>query len=400
MVTLGRRRLLRAGALGLGVGLAGCLGLGSPTRWPMFRAQGNNEAGTRAQPGGTLEIGWDRPLGDAFDLPAAAVEPSSAVADEDRAYLTVRLDGETQTGTGVLAVDLEDGGVAWRRRLDHDPGGAPLVHPPVVAEEFVFVVAGNRAAVFERESGATHLEFALPWVPTTAPGGDRYLVALGGSLVAMADLEETEDVRWDRSDAGETVHPINPLTVLEDRMYVPVADRLLTLRRGDGEPLGERGLPRNGVRTAPPLVDGFFLHLRVAHAEGPDELVAWRRDDRSVEWHEPLSASSGDVMTTNAIRGGQLYVPEAGDLTAVHVASGERDWTRSVDVTPRHPTLGGEVVYLLDGDTLVTLDRGDGAVHDRLTLPGETPAGPVEPVPRNEALLVSRGDRLLGLTPR
>lgn len=397
MAAIGRRRLLQVGAAGVGLAVAGCLGLGEPTRWPMFRAQGNNEAGTRAQPGTALEVGWDLHFADAFDRPVSTMAPSSAVADEDLAYVAVRLGGETGTGTGVLAIDVEDGTVEWRRQLAHPPIDAAIVHPPVVAEEFLFVVAGDRGVVVERETGQSHLEFDLPWVPTTAPGGDRYLIALGGALVAMADLEESEEVRWDRTETEATIHPVNPITVLEDRMFVPVDERVVTLRRGDGEPLSEHPLPGAADRTAPPLVDGFHLHLRVTRPNDTDELIAWRRDDRSIEWREPLDATSGDVVTTNAIRGGQLYVPEDGDLAAVHVASGERDWTQTVDVSPMYPTLGGEVVYLLDGDTLVTLDRNDGSIHDRHTLPGAPPIGPVEPVPRDGALLVTRHDRLLGL---
>ncbi|MFP4628211.1 MAG: PQQ-binding-like beta-propeller repeat protein [Halobacteriales archaeon] len=398
MVPLGRRTVLRAGAAGIGLGLAGCLGLGESPRWPSFRNGGSNAGGTRAAPGGDLAVGWERDLASTFEVPAQAVTASSSVADEARAYVAARLEAEGATGTGVLAFDPADGSVDWRRQLEHDlPEARPLVHPPIVAEEFVFVVAGDRGVAFDRETGRTHLEFDLPWVPTTAPGGDRYLIALGGDLVSLVDLEETEGVRWDRAGDGSRIDPISPITVIEDRMYVPVGGRLMTLRRGDGITLREDALPRDGTAAAPPQVDGLFLHLRVTRADGADELVAWRRDNRAVEWHEPLSAASDGAVTTDVLHGGKRYVPDGSDLVALFVGSGERDWRRDVGVHARYPTVGGESVYLLGDDQLVVVDRQDGAVRGEVDLPGSPAPTPVEAVPRAQALLVTRDDRLLGL---
>lgn len=399
MVRIGRRAVVRTGAVAVGLGLAGCLDLGEPPRWPSFRNAGSNAAGTRAAPGATLEVGWERDLGSTFEVPGDALITSSPVADESQAYVAARLAAEEATGTGVLAFDPTDGSVRWRRQLEHDlpPEDAP-VHPPLVAEEYVFVVAGDRGVAFDRETGATHLEFDLPWVPTTAPGGDRYLIALGGDVVALADLEETEGVRWDRAGEGAPIDPVNPVTVLEDRLYVPTRGRMLTLRRGDGIVLREDDLPRDGVAAASPQVDGLFLHLRVARDGGDDQLVAWRRDNRDIEWYEPLSTASEGAVITNAVHGGKLYAPEGSELAAVFVGSGERDWTRSVGVRARHPTVGGEVVYLLGEDTLVTVDRRDGSVLAEHALPGQPAPAPVEAVPREAALLVSRRDRILGLT--
>lgn len=403
MVTCSRRAVMALAGASLGATIAGCLDAASSTRWSKFRAAGNNEASDRFDPGSDLDVGWSVQYTDALDV-AGPVAGSSTVASETMGYVAVRLgdpDADT-TGTGVLAVDLSTGEPVWRRTLDHPyPTDAPFVHPPLLAEEYLLVVTGERAVVFDRETGLTALDITLPWVPQTAPGGDRYLVALGGDLVAMVDLEEARDVRWARPDhADRSVVPITPLTVLDDRLYVPADNSLIAIRRGDGAILWDEPLPSsNAAFTTSPLVDGHHLHLRLRSTDGGDEHVALARGDRSVRWREPLGSVDTAATWQSAYRSGRLFATAGHALIGINVGSGDRAWEADIGLEAPYPTVGGSTVYALGGDTLAMVDTREGTVLGHVDLPGIPSSGPIEAVPREEVLLVGREDQLVGLQP-
>lgn len=400
MRRLSRRALFRASGLGLGSMLAGCLDIGGTPRWSMFRGRANNGAGTRLDPGGDLGIGWAQPAEDLFAVEGTVTALSSPVADDRTAYIVASLELDNgDIGLGVAALSPTSGALAWQRTLTlgHgiDPGPAL---PPFRAPDLLFALGGDRGVSLHPEGGSSDLEVPLPWTPSTAPGGDRFLVALGGTRLGVIDLEESRNLRWNADTLGDGTQPDNPPTVLDDRVIVPIGPELLAFRRGDGEPLWSDRLPGgNPVTAAPPLVDGFHLHLRLRTDGGPDELFALERSDRSVRWQTSLEHESNDIVPMGAYRPGQLYYPDGTDMIAVHVGNGELAWRRSVGVETRYPTVGGDHLYALGDGEVVVIDRTTGALESTVALPGPTPPGPVEAVPREETLLVSRGDRILGL---
>lgn len=398
MTALGRRRFLGLCGLAIGAGAAGCFGLGEPRPWAMFRAEANNAAGTRSDPGADLAVGWSRPGPELFEVDGPIGGLSSPVADGARAYVAAAIDPDgDDPGLGVAAVDVEDGSVVWSRTVGLPTGTDVTSLPPILSPDLVFAIGGDRGVALERDTGRSNLEVALPWAPSTAPGGDHHLVALAGATVGVVELEETRDLRW--ADEGTATEAHNPPTVLDDRLLFARGDVLHAVRRGDGERLWSLRPPGGDpAAVAPPLVDGFHLHLRIRHGTGPDELVGLSRSERAVEWRRSVESRSTGPLPMAAYRPGLLYVPDGTDLLAVHVGNGATAWRTAVDVPTPYPTVGGEHLYALGGDSLVVLAREGGELRSSIALPGTAPDGPVEAVPLEGALLVSRGDRLLGLT--
>lgn len=388
----------------IALGLAGCVDLANASRWSMFRGEGNNHASTRESPNGASTLSWELPLEDLPEVEGGTVLPSSPVADDETAYIAVRMhtEGDETDVLGLLAIDLFTGSLRWSRFVDHDhPDPASIVPPPVIADELVTVIGATQAYVFDREEGHSRFDFTLPWVPETVPGADRFLIAMGGRGIAMADLEEDQAIRWDYSTVDHEVQPINPPTVIDDRLYVPLGDELIAMRRGDGIRLWQERVPLDdGVLTAPPLVDGYHLHLRVRTEDGTDELVALSRGDRSIRWQEPLGPASTHPIGMPAYSGGRLLATTDDELIAVFVGNGDRDWTLPIDIDAPYPTVGRDNVFLLGEQELVTVDRREGEERNRVALPGTPPTTPTEPVPRDAVTVVTRGDRILAIGGR
>ncbi len=401
MVSLSRRRLLHGTAVAAGIGLAGCLEGATETRWPLFRGPSNNEASTRERPDGSLTVGWDLEYRSALESAPGPVTPSSTVADADRAYLTCQVTGEDDraTATGVIAFDPADGGVEWTRLIEHTPPvSTPIVPPPVRARQDLVVIAGNEAIVLAPASGRTRLRIALPWAPHAAPGGDRELVALAGPSLAMLDIEEAEDVRWMLENPPRPAPLYNPLTVLQDRVFLNTEGRVYAIRRGDGRRLWDAPLPEGAPTGASPLVDGYHLFLRIRREDGSEAIYAQDRANREHRWDHDLGPSPGEPAGMSAYRVGGLYSTTANELIATHVGNGSINWRRDLSVTTRYPTVGSNTIFCLGADRLVGVDRTDGEQTELVELPGSAPPDPIEPVPRNEAVLVPRSDRLLGIT--
>lgn len=406
MDRLGRRAFLIGTSMALGAGMAGCLEAAHRTEWTKFRGAGNNQASTREHPGHDLKVGWELNVAEHFGVEAEDVVVASPIGETETVYVTSRVDltdSEDAIATGVVAIDVRDGSTQWSRLYEQpDPMPQALAYPPVIWDEYLLAIDGHTGTVFDRSNGRVAFEFDLPWVPTTLPGGDRALVALGGDLIAMIDLDEEQGVRWSRQEAGASVPPINPLTVLDDRVLVPVGGRMLTIRRGDGEPLSDQIFVESDqpIMLTPPIVDGFYMHYRVRYGDGTEELHALTRSDRSRLWETTLRDGLGESPSMQAYRSGRLYVTDGPNLKSFRVGSGERDFDRSVGFHAPYPTVGGETVYLMGPDEIVAIDRRSGDELTRITLPGESSDLPQEALPRSDALVLARQDRVVGLQPK
>lgn len=401
MTPLSRRRFLVATALGAGVGAAGCLDAARRTEWPMFRGGGDNRASTRETPGGDLEVGWERHVDDLFQTGDGPVLLSSATGDTETVYVTARFTLADDPVIGTVALDVATGDELWTsQRVTLDPvGDDELAQPPILWDDHVFAMGGREGHLLEREEGLPAFDVELPWRPSTIAGGDRALVALAnGDEVAMVDLDEDEDVRWTRTTSAGEVVPINPLTVLEDSIYIPGEDALVQLRRSDGDDLWDGQIGADGhVASTPPLVDGNNLHLRLLPDDADQTLLALARSDRAEHWRDDLG--DDDPAPLLVYRAGRIYALDGDRVLSYQVGDGEVDVDGTVDVTAPYPTVGGDDLFLLGDDELVVLDRHNASETGRVSLPGETATSPVEALPRDDAVIVTRQDRILGLQP-
>lgn len=401
MDSITRRRFLAVAAVGTGLAAAGCVGAARTTEWPMFRAGGDNRASTREHPGDDLDIGWELPVEDLFQTDGGDVRLSSVTADSELAYVTGRFTLGEDPVIATAAIDIAEGTPEWTsERVTLDPVEPDIPpHPPTLWEDYLLAIGGREGHVLERTEGFPAFEIQLPWRPTTIPGGDRALVAIANDdEVAMIDLDEDEDVRWTRTTPAGTIPPIDPMTVLADSIYISGEEAIVQLRRGDGELVWEAQLGDAGhVPATPPLVDGHSLHMRLRE-DDESTLVAIARNDRTENWRRALGEVD-DIDALPAYRAGRLYVAHNDQLESVQVGDGETDVSGAIDIDARYPTIGGDDLYVLSDDELVVVDRHDLTRNQRLSLPGQAAPPPQEAVPRDDALLVTRRDRILGLQP-
>ncbi len=403
MGMLSRRRFMATTGIGLTLGAAGCLEAARRTEWPAFRRAGDNSASTREHPGSELEVGWELDLHELFASEGATINVGSPIGDTDTVYLNGRFEYDGDPITAVASVNVADGSVNWTRQtvtgspIDADA----LTQPAVLWDELILATGGQEAIALERDDGFTPFTIDLPWLPTTTAGGDRALVAFAtDEAIAMLDLDEDQAVRWTHSFEAGQIPAISPLTVLEDSIYITIEDRLIRFRRGDGEQVHDIALLQgSSVESTPPLVDGYHLFVRLHHGDGVEELIARTRDDLEEKWRIELGNGAVDTRALPAYRSGRLYAAHGGTLIAVQVGNGDIPFETEVEIEAPYPTIGGDSVYLLGADDLVIVDRHAGDITDVVELPGEAGPSPQEALPRNDALIVVRQDRVLGLQP-
>lgn len=300
-MTLSRRSLLRAGALGLTGGLAGCSVLTSfETVW----------TGRVSWPVPSLVVGDGR----VFAIDPEPVALSTADGDELWSFRTesgqrhsrAALDGDrlfsATEGGRVHALDRSDGTERWRRTFDRR-----FECRPVVADGAVHV-AGTDGTTYALDAtdGTTRWtytpevppdrgEFGVDRVRLTVAGGTVYLVGYDSRLRALDAATGRE--RW----AAEFDSLVwGPVTVVDGTV---VAGAL------------EGGV--SGLRAA----------------------------DGSTKWHRDRP----DAFLQAAVADDTLYLPAGTEgLFALDPADGSERWSR--DANPTQPVATGDG-FLAFGDT-------------------------------------------------
>jgi outer membrane protein assembly factor BamB len=371
MPSFSRREALRAvPALGLGLGVAGCLG--DDDEFPVSRAwhrRPREPSPVVANRDGTLVVGSYRVFDD-----APLVAGIDAETGDRQWSVTVPKGHKSPVGTAdgrayayaesgfVVAVDTATSEELWR----HDVGPLTRADPgvtefaPLASEDRVVVpVSGteedvtDRLHVLDAALGEERFVHEVPSSLSGAPAfaGDRILVpTASGRLFA---LDADGEVAWERSTSGApssvAVGPAGDLAVVGTP-----AERLLALDSETGE-VRWRGRLRNTVFARPLVTDdrvyvgGADFVLRAFDRERGTEL--WRDELLTPVTHGPFAL--GDRLVTLAcgdhrVRGDAGELPFGPTVLYVH----ERDGTRVESVRFEGYLDGGEVAWLsvVDGD--------------------------------------------------
>lgn len=215
--------------------------------------------------------------------------------------------GDVFVGTinQLVALDATTGQLRWSVDLD-----GPVVHPPAVGTEAVYVVDGRgHLTAIERSTG--HADWAVhahSLVPPFLAGRTIALATVGA--VTGHDLADGSE-RWVAKVSGAP----SPLAGSRDRVFV-----------GDG----------HGDARAIDAVTGEILWT-----VGVDG------------WYVALHEDRGAVITSGL----------GGPLGALDHRTGERLWTSILDIgwVEPHATIGGGIVHLVHDGRLWGIDPTDGS---------------------------------------
>lgn len=372
MPSFTRRDALRAvPALGLGIGLAGCLG-SDDDEFPVSRAwhgRPREPSSVASRHDGTLVAGSFRPFADAPLV--AGIDDQTG---ERQWSVTVPKGSKSPIGTAdgrayayaesgfVVAVDTATGEELWRHSVGQitraDPGVTEFA--PLATEDRVVVpISGteedvvDRIHVLDAASGDEQFVHRVPSSLSGAPAlaGDRILVpTVSGRLFA---LDADGEVVWERPTTGApsavAVGPADEVAAVGTP-----AERLLALDTATDE-VRWRGQLQNTVFARPLVTDsrvyvgGADFVLRAFDRETGTEL--WRDELLAPVTHGPFPV--GDRLVTLAcghhrVRGDAGELPFGPTVLSVH----ERDGTRVRSVRFEGYVDGGDVEWLsvVDGD--------------------------------------------------
>jgi outer membrane protein assembly factor BamB len=371
MPSFTRREALRAvPALGLGLGVAGCLG--GDDEFPVSRAwhrRPREPSPVVANRDGTLVAGSyrvfaDSPLVAGLDAATGDVQWSVTVPKGHKSPVGTadgRAYAYAESGF-VLAVDTATGEELWRHDIglvDRADPGVTEFAPLATAARVVVPVSGteedvtDRLHVLDAASGDEQFVHEVPSSLSGAPAiaGDRILVpTVSGRLFA---LDADGEVAWERSTTGAP-SPVAVGPADEVAAVGTPAERLLALDTTTGE-VGWRGRLRNTVFARPLVTDdrvyvgGADFVLRAFDRETGTEL--WRDELLTPVTHGPFPL--GDRLVTLAcghhrVRGTAGQLPFGPTVLYVH----EWDGTRVDSVRFEGHLDGGSVEWLsvVDGD--------------------------------------------------
>jgi outer membrane protein assembly factor BamB len=371
MPSFTRREALRAvPALGLGLGVAGCLG--DDDEFPVSRAwhrRPREPSPVVANRDGTLVAGSyrvfeDSPLVAGLDAETGDVQWSVTVPKGQKSPVGTA-DGRAYAyaESGVLhAVDTATGEELWRHDIGAvtraDPGATEFA-PLATGERVVVPVSGteedvtDRLHVLDAASGDEQFVHEVPSSLSGAPAlaGDRILVpTVSGRLFA---LDADGEVAWERSTIGApsavAVGPADEVAAVGTP-----AERLLGFDTATGE-VRWRGRLQNTVFARPLVTDdrvcvgGADFVLRAFDRETGTEL--WRDELLTPATHGPFRL--GDRLVTLAcghhnVRGYAGELPFGPTVLYVH----DRDGTCRRSVRFEGYLDGGEVRWLsvVEGD--------------------------------------------------
>lgn len=359
-----RRGFLSALGSGGLAALAGCggraplVGRSAPeceptdAAWPVV---GRTPARTGHAPDETVP---DDPTVDRLLRHDGTLPPSAPVVGDGRLFVA--------TTDRLVAVDLTDGAVAWKREppasWSFDPDGGPVlacgrvlvpgtegvaafdaadgqrrwrrrsrvrasrlgVDSPAVADGVVYNPEGDRTVAYDAATGERLWSGGAGRSVTVDPGAGRVYATddavTDGTVTALST--EGEEL-WSAPGRGHLGAPVP----VADRVYALAEDELLALRAADGAVAWRRdGPPGRGGGVA--VADGRVYaaagggELVRAHDAATGAPVTVTTDDGSEPWLE----RSGYGTAAPVVAGSTVVLSGANGVFAVDVATDDRRW--------------------------------------------------------------------------
>ncbi|MBX0304239.1 PQQ-binding-like beta-propeller repeat protein [Haloarcula salinisoli] len=165
------------------------------------------------------------------------------------------------------------------------------------------------------------------------------------------------DQRWATDTAGAV---LSQPVVSGDTVYIGTTE-IVALETGTGATrwTGGRGS----------VVEGVAVGERTLYATDKNGIWALEKADGSTVWEVERSVNAGG---NPALADGQLYTATGqSEIGAVDAETGEITWEGDIDAIPSTKVvLTDETAYVGSFDGVVALDRTDGAIEWRHTVPG------------------------------
>ncbi|MGF7161056.1 outer membrane protein assembly factor BamB [Rhodoligotrophos appendicifer] len=264
------------------------------------------------------------------------------------------------TGLGeVVAVDISNGSIAWRKKVD-----VPIRAAPTVANGRVFAInVNNQLYAYSAESGAEQWKFEgvgeqAAIISNTSPavgGGTVIAPYTSGELIAFR--EDDGIPMW--GDALTTPGGLSSVASLNNIGGRPVIDgnqvlavahsgRMASFSLKDGKRLWVQDI--SGIET--PWVAGDTVFV----ISGRNNIVALSRSDGSVRWTSTLPA--GQRWAGPVLGGGRLIaISSTGVLAFINPQNGQILNQSSLEKKFFiSPVIANNTIYLLaDDGTLIAM---------------------------------------------
>ncbi|WP_302081455.1 PQQ-binding-like beta-propeller repeat protein [Salinibaculum rarum] len=327
-------------------------------------------SGTDSASGAT---GWQQRWGDSTQRKFTSADPdptdlgqSWTLTPEDAGSLTVECIGPDRIYARgynrLLAYRRDDGSRQWTYSADEGSFSFPsLVGNTLVVQENATVhavAADDGSARWTGHFATTHQpRSATVTLDGTAylPGGRTYL----GVHPATGFHRQTFDAKT-----------LGTLVAAGDQSLFWWANGLLHMTDTDGETQWRRSLGR----SHPPSGRGIAVTdsaVVVRHRSTDNDLVvtALDRDGGGELW-----TTSDDIDTGSAISAGPelVYVGTGRQVRAIEYATGEAQWTRTIDSSSPEPVVTPSTAYIPTTDGLVALDAATGSQRGDRLLSGRT----------------------------
>jgi outer membrane protein assembly factor BamB len=300
--------------------------------------------------------------------------------------------GSRDGGDVLLALDPEDGSVAWEFEGVTSSCGAAID-----SQDRVWVSArGDELVALDASTGeeideGDRLEFdgRCRNVGLHVGGDDEHLVVFGAGQIEAIDISgDTPSSSWvlgtGADDAFDDILAGGPRrgVISDDTLIVPMISgededataELVSFALEDGEILERVDLPLPGLTTD----DLGAVHLLLADdtlvvgadrsifGDGDGYVAAFDSHDLSQQWLEVTEEESGPTILTHGA--GVVHANDGnGYVTAYDLATGEAQWS-DLDVIER----GGSVRYTAisdaDGQLITLTSVGDGSDARAVTL--------------------------------
>jgi outer membrane protein assembly factor BamB len=264
-------------------------------------------------------------------------------------------DGKVYFAAGfsaVIAFDSSNGEELWRTALPTPSRAAPSIDRGRV---FVITI-DNRLIVLDGSDGRILWSFEAPAASATLLGGASPAAAAGAVIAAMSTGEifafsaASGRVVWD--DALKAIRGVGLSRAIPAARALPVIDNDQVFAVGAGGfttsinfVTGQRiwDIELGGAET--PIVLGDYIYM----VSSPEHLVALRRRDGAVVWATNLGEVLGDNDDDDPLH--RIYT---GPIAA-----------------------GGHLVLVRGDGVLFFIQPSDGALKQRIELPGPTVLAPI-----------------------
>ena len=298
--------------------------------------------------------------GESRGISSPAHAPSSIYRTDTLAVATPEGLVGLNAGGGYGLFGVRFGTERWRTAAGAsglDFFGSTEVVPPVTVDETVYGVVPETSDVvaLEADSGRERWRRAIEYeeetysvTPRQPAVRDETVFVTAWPFQLRALDAATGNEEW-RGELDEQM--VRAPTAADDAVVVPTRSGVVTVEADTGEVRWERDLEGNATDGAAAVADGTVFVGDESGAESP-ALRALDLETGDEEWAVPV----GPGMTA-VVADGIVYATDGYDLVAIDAETGDEQFTYEAEWHFSPPSVGDDVLYILDGDRLLALEE-------------------------------------------